>query len=314
VKTLIGGSKHIQQVRESIKRLAQSGSNVLITGEPGTGKSVVAELLHQSGKTSHQPFAKLNTATIDELRLRSIVQSILSKREFLNPITSDHGNFHLPDGAALILDDVDRASGPAQTILADFIEGMDESGSGIRLMLLLNDSPKTLQKEGKIIPALIKLIRPWDAIHMPPLRERVEDIPDLVEHFVFETAREMGLGEVVLDVNAVAVLVRKEWKENVRELKSFVERAMLLSENKETFVLPETLVDEQSELTQMLERIDQGVGFAIDRSMDLIEKRILERVLRKFSFNQSKAARFLKITEDTLRYRMKKLGIHNIQH
>ncbi|MBI4418847.1 MAG: sigma-54-dependent Fis family transcriptional regulator [Ignavibacteriales bacterium] len=314
MKKLIGGSKQIQQVHAAIGRLASSGTNIVITGEPGTGKSVVAELLHETGVNTRKPFVKLDVAGIDEIRLRSIVQSILSSQEFLNPVTSDHGNFHLPDGATLIMDEVDSSSIPAQSIIADFIDGMSTSVAKIRLILLLSDAVRNLVKKEKILPVLAKLTRQWDTIHMPSLRERVEDIPDLIEHFVLETAREMALGDIVIDVNAVAVLVRKEWKGNVRELKTFIERAMLLSENKETFMLPETLLDEQSEVAQMLERIDQGVEFAIDRSMELIEKRILERVLRKFEFNQSRAARFLRITEDTLRYRMKKLGIHNVQH
>lgn len=314
MKTLIGGSRHIQSIRETVRRLASTSADLVITGEPGTGKSVVAELIHSTGSHAQAPFVRLNVALIDEIRLRSMVQSILTSREFLNPSTSDHGNFHLPDGSTLILDEIESASLPAQTIMADFITSVRQKGSGLRFMLLLNEPVKILLNEKRLLPSIGKLIRSWETIAVPALRERVEDIPELIEHFVFETAREMGLGNMVIDVNAVGVLVRKEWRGNVRELKSFIERAMLLSENKDTFVLPDVLVDEQSELTQMLEHIEQGVEFAIDRSMELIEKRILERVLRKFEFNQSRAARFLKITEDTLRYRMKKLGIQNLQN
>ena len=126
---------------------------------------------------------------------------------------------------------------------------------------------------------------------------------------ILERYEHTDSGEVIIDINAVSLLARKEWKGNVEELKSFIGQALMLSEDKETFTLPESLVDEQSELANMLQQINDGIGFALDRSMELIERRILERVLRKFDFNQSRAARFLKITEDTLRYRMKKLGI-----
>lgn len=314
MKTLIGGSKHIQKLREAIGRLASMSADLVITGEPGTGKSVVAELIHAGSPHAQAPFVRLDVASIDEVRLRSLVHSILTNRKFVNPTTSDHGNFHLPDGSTLILDEIESASFPAQTILDDFMTKVRREGGGLRFMVLLNGDVKSLLVEEKLLPSVGKLIRSWETVTVPALRERLEDIPELIEHFVFETAREMGLGSMVIDVNAVGVLVRKEWRGNVRELKSFIERAMLLSENKDTFVLPDVLVDEQSELTQMLEHIEQGVEFAIDRSMQLIEKRILERVLRKFDFNQSRAARFLKITEDTLRYRMKKLGIQNLQN
>jgi len=313
MKSLIGKSKAIQRVCESVQFIGSATSNVIIIGEPGTGKSVAAQSIHEQSADKNMPFAILDTAGIDEIKLRTTVQSILTRREFLNPSTSGHGNFHLPDGATLILDSIDHSSLPAQTILQDFISGMIESRQRIRLILLLNGSLKELTRSGHLLIDFLKITKGWPVVHMPPLRERVEDIPELIEHFVLETAREMNLGEIVIDVNAISVLVRKEWKGNVQELKSFVERAMLLSSDKEVFVLPEGLIDEQSELAQMLERIDKGIDFAIDKSMELIEKKILERVLIKFEFNQSRAARFLKITEDTLRYRMKKLGIYNTQ-
>jgi DNA-binding NtrC family response regulator len=313
VKTLIGKSKAIQRVRENVRSIASSSSHVIVTGEPGTGKSVVAQSIHEQGAGRNTPFAILDTAGIDEMKLRSTVQSILTRREFLNPSTSGHGNFHLPDGATLILDGIDRSSPPAQKIILEFINGMVGTGQKIRLVLLLSGGLKELVRSGQLLSNFQKTTKGWPTIHVPPLREREDDIPELIEHFVLETAKEMDLGEVIIDVNAISILVRKEWKGNVQELKSFVERAMLLSNNKEVFMLPEGLIDEQSELTQMLERIDKGIDFAIDKSMELIEKKILERVLAKFGFNQSRAARFLKITEDTLRYRMKKLGIHNTQ-
>lgn len=309
VKQLIGNSKPIQQVRKKVDLLAKGRKNVLITGEPGTGKSVVAECIHLQSPAKSKPFALLSIPATDELKLRAIVRALLSKRTFINPSTSGHGNFDLPDGATLILDEVDRASHPAQKIVIDLIEGVSKKRFDLRIIVILNGELKQLAQEGKLLKEFKGAVGKWQTIAMPPLRERVDDIPELLEHFVNQTAKEMDLGEVIIDVNALSVLVRKEWKGNIQELKTFVEQAMMLSDDKEMFLLPESLVDEQSELTRMLERIDAGIDFALDNSMELIEKRVLERVLKKFGYNQSKAARFLKITEDTLRYRMKKLGI-----
>lgn len=312
MKAIIGSSKAIQHVRERVEQLCLSSSNVLITGEPGCGKSVVAQTIHEKSAPT-KPYAMLSVAGTEELKLRSITQSILRDRQFINPSTSDHGNFALPDGASVIIYDIDGASIPAQRIILGFLGELVGQGARIRIILLLDGSSRELVREKRILSDIQKLTRDWESLAMPPLRDRIEDIPELVEHFVLETAKEMGLGEIIIDVNAISILVRKEWRGNVQELKTFVEQAMLLSEDKESFMLPEGLLDEQSELTQMLRRIDEGIDFAIDKSMELIEKRIMERVLKKFDFNQSKAARFLKITEDTLRYRMKKLGIHNLQ-
>jgi len=310
VEELIGQSKPIQQVRRKIQQLAKTGKNVIVTGEQGAGKSIVAKSIHQHSTQFANPFVYIDVTSIEELKLRSIIQTILTKREFANPEVSEHGNIQLPDGVSLIIDKVERTSPAAQNTIADFLVELEKKKSnGIRLMLLLTLDPSDLLKQGKLTGRFKDALRGWEKIAIPPLRERRDDIPDLVDYFVRNAADDLGLGEVIIDINAVSLLARKEWKGNVEELKSFIGQALMLSEDKETFTLPESLVDEQSELANMLQQINDGIGFALDRSMELIERRILERVLRKFDFNQSRAARFLKITEDTLRYRMKKLGI-----
>ena len=309
MEELIGQSKPIQQARRKIQQLAKTGKNVIVTGEQGAGKSIVAKSIHQHSTQFANPFVYIDVTSIEELKLRSIIQTILTKREFANPKVSEHGNIQLPDGVSLIIDKVERTSAAAQNTIADFLVDLEKKSHGIRLMLLLTLDPSDLLKQGKLTGRFKDALRGWEKIAIPPLRERRDDIPDLVDYFVRNAADDLGLGEVIIDINAVSLLARKEWKGNVEELKSFIGQALMLSEDKETFTLPESLVDEQSELANMLQRIDDGIEFALDRSMELIERRILERVLKKFDFNQSRASRFLKITEDTLRYRMKKLGI-----
>ena len=309
MEELIGQSKAIQRIRRRIQQLARARRNITIVGEQGVGKSVVAKSIHLRSLYSQKPFVHLVVNIADELNLRSVVQMILTKREFVNPEISQHGNFSLPGGTSLILDNVENLSTPGQRIIIDLLQGLEAKTDDIRTMMLLTSTHRNLIKEGRLVSSFENILKDWDSLAVPPLRERVEDIPELIEHFVRRAAAELNLGEMVIDINAVSILVRKEWKGNIQELKTFVEQAIMLSEGKETFTLPAGLIDEQSELSTMLRRIDDGIEFALDRSMELIERRILERVLMKCGFNQSKAARFLKITEDTLRYRMKKLGI-----
>lgn len=311
MEELIGQSRPIQQIRRKIQQLAKTRKNVLVVGEQGVGKSVVAKSVHLQSSFSTKPFVYLATNSTDELNLRSVVQKILKKHEFANPTTSQHGNFALPEGTTLILDNVENLSAAGQQIILDLLAGLESTHANIRIMLLLTLSPRALMKEGDLLGTFASVLKGWDSVSVPPLRDRREDIPELIEYFVRRAATELKMGEMAIDINAVSLLVRKEWKGNAQELKAFVEQALMLSEDKEIFTLPSSLIDEQSELSAMLRRIDDGVGFAIDRSMELIERRILERVLGKFGFNQSRAARFLKITEDTLRYRMKKLGIRS---
>jgi len=309
LEKLIGRSKPIQKIRKKIQQLARSHDNIIIIGEQGVGKSIVARNIHGKSEHSLKPVVRLAVNTKDELGLSSTVRAILTNHEFLNLDTSPHGNFALPDGTTLILDGVETLSIPGQRMIVELVEGLEKQHHRIRIMMLLQSNFKELIRDGRMIGPFGKTLKRWHRIEVPPLRERPEDIPELVEHFVRGTTKELKMGEMVIDINAISLLVRKEWKGNVKELKAFVEQAIMLSEDKETFALPPSLIDEQSELSSMLHQIDDGIGFALDRSMELIERRILERVLRKFGFNQSRAARFLKITEDTLRYRMKKLGI-----
>ena len=311
MEKLIGQSKPIQKIRRKIVQLGKTRENVIIVGERGVGKSVVAKNIHSKSGHSLKPVVHLSVDSIDELGLSSTVQAILTKYEFVNLDTSPHGNFPLPDGTTLILDGVEKLTVPGQRIIVELIESIEKHSHRIRLMILLSSRYRDLIEDGTLINGFANSFKHWRTVVVPPLRERPEDIPELVEHFVHRATAELKMGKMVIDINAISLLVRKEWKENVQELKAFVEQALMLSEDKGTFTLPSSLIDEQSELSAMLHQIDNGIGFALDRSMELIERRILERVLRKFGFNQSRAARFLKITEDTLRYRMKKLGIHS---
>jgi DNA-binding NtrC family response regulator len=306
---LIGTSKAIRRVRDEVKRLARSKKNVVIIGEVGVGKRLVAEAIHLAGKDADKPYVRVNLASIEPARLRNVIYGVIERGEFYNPIAAEHGDFTLVEGSTLILEDVDSAGFAAQKAVCDLLESPLQRKRALRIMLLFREEVREGAKRGKIMKCLLDETKDWETIVIPPLRERGEDIPDLIEHFVKETSKDLGMEGMVIDPNAIAVLVRQEWEENVQQLKRTVERSILLSPDKEVFKLPADLVSEEAELARILDRINEGIDFALDSSMEIIEKGILQRTLEKFEFNQSRAARFLKITEDTLRYRMKRLGI-----
>ena len=208
-----------------------------------------------------------------------------------------------------IIEDIDRSGLTAQNSVCELLSFFRKQKRDVRQIMLLQ-TPMTLAlKNGAVLPCLLEETKRWETIKIPPLRERQEDIPDLVEYFVAQIGKDLGFEGMIIDSNAIGVLVRQEWKENVQELKRLVERSIVLSREKDVFRLPAGLVNEQAELSRIITRIDEGAEFALDNSMEIIEKGILIRTLEKFEFNQSRAARFLKMTEDTLRYRMKRLGI-----
>jgi DNA-binding NtrC family response regulator len=310
---IIGQSKRIDQIRSNAQKLSRSKKHVLILGEPGVGKGELAEKIHKGSKEARKPCVSIALDTIDETKFSDLVDSIIKDRQFRNPLTPQFGSFRLPAGSSLIFEHVDGASLLNQRYLCRLIESAGEKGPAIRFVITLGESPALAFRAGRLQECLYTELRSWAQLEIPPLRERPEDIPDLVEHFVKELGKKHKLGDVVIDINAMSVLVRHEWKGNVRELKESIERSILESEDQTTFNLPKELVNEHAEVNRMLERIEQGISFSIDHSLDIIERRVLERVLGRFELNQSKAADFLRITEDTLRYRMKRLGIPTAQ-
>jgi DNA-binding NtrC family response regulator len=310
---IIGRSKRIEQVRASAQKLSRSKRNIIILGEPGAGKSDIAEKIHQASSNSKKPCVSLTLDSIDEAKFLDVVDGIITDRHFRNPLTPQFGSFRLPAGSCLVIEHVDHASLLNQRYLCRLIESAEEKSLGLRFMLIMERPPAQVYRDGRLHEGLHSQLRSWGHLEVPPLRERPEDIPQLVEYFVKELGKKHKLGDVVIDINAMSVLIRHEWKGNVRELKESIERSILESEDKATFNIPKELVNEQAEVSRMLKWIEEGASFSIDHSLDLIERRILERVLGKFELNQSRAAEFLRITEDTLRYRMKRLGIPTAQ-
>jgi DNA-binding NtrC family response regulator len=306
---IVGSSQAVKRVRDEVRRLSRGRKNVVVIGEVGVGKGHAAEAIHTESRDAKKPFVRLNVAGTDPSRLKKIVEMVIETGEFNNPIAPDHGNFELVEGSTLILEDLDRSGFAAQQSICQLLSSLRKSKRALRIIILLHSPVAKAVKDGVMLQCIVDETRNWDIISIPPLRERAEDIPELVEYFVKQVSTDLGIDGMVIDVNAIGVLVRQEWKENVQELKRLVERSIVLSRDKEVFKLPAGLVNEQAELTRMLDRIEEGSDFALDNSMQIIEKGILLRTLEKFEFNQSRAARFLKVTEDTLRYRMKKLGI-----
>jgi DNA-binding NtrC family response regulator len=178
----------------------------------------------------------------------------------------------------------------------------------IRLILTMKADPTELLESRKLLDDLYGKIQDFEKVEIPPLRQRPEDIPLLVKHFANEISRELGIGDLVIDINAIDVLVRQSWEENIRELKAVVDKCVLFS-SEGKFMLPPELVDEKTEVVKMINNIMAGQEFVLDKSLDLIEKGIIERALDRFGFNQSMAAKFLGMTEQTFLYKLKRLGI-----
>jgi len=314
---IIGKSKAVDQLLKQIDRLAKSRNDVVIVGEAGVGKGAVAKTIFARSKTANgnQSFMSINLSVLDDRELEAILFGYDRGVEGL-PYTSKRGLFEQANGGTVLIEEIEEASFRNQMKILNFINerttrrigGTSAEPVDIRLILTMKASPAELVEQRKLLEDLFVKVSQFEKVEIPPLRQRPEDIPLLVKHFTAEICKELGLGELVIDINAIDVLIRQSWRENIRELKAVVDKCVLFS-HEGRFMLPPELVDEKTEVVKMINNIMAGQAFVLDKSLDAIEKGIIERALDKFGFNQSRAAQFLGMTEQTFRYKLKRLGI-----
>lgn len=317
-ETIVGRSKSVEQLKKQIAKLAKANKDVIIIGEPGVGKGVVARRIHteQYGQVSDQhPYLSVNASVIDDRELEAVLFGFEKGVPGMPP-TTKRGLFELAENGTLLIEEVEDASFRNQMKILDFLQtriakrmGGDEGREiKTRIILSLKYAPKELVNTHKIYEDFGSKLLSLETLQIHPLRERPEDIPILVKHFVNEISRDLGIKDVAIDINAIDVLVRHPWKENIRELKAVIDKSILFSSGGK-FVLPAELTDEKTEVVKMINNVISGQEFVLDNSLDVIEKGIIERALAKFGFNQSRAASFLGMTEQTLRYKLKRLAI-----
>lgn len=314
---IIGKSRSVEQLLKQIHALAKTRRDVVIVGEAGVGKGAVAKNLYSLGETEEgiKPFMSINLSVLDDKELEAVLFGFDRGVEGL-PYTTKRGLFELANGGTVLIEEIEEASFRNQMKILHFmneraarrIGGTRSEPIDIRLIVTVKEDLKTLVEKRKLLEDLYSKMADFDRITIAPLRERPEDIPLLVKHFASELTKELGIGELIIDINAIDVLVRQTWKENIRELKAVVDKSVLFS-NGGRFMLPPELVDEKTEVVKMINNITTGQDFVLDKSLDAIEKGIIERALQKFGFNQSRAAGFLGMTEQTLRYKLKRLNI-----
>lgn len=311
---IVGKSKSVENLIRDIRQLGSARSDVVIVGEAGVGKGAVAKDIYLQAKGDN-PFLSINLSVIDDKELEAVLFGFDRGVEGL-PYTSKRGLFEQANGGTLLIEEVEEASFRNQMKILNFINerktrrigGAVNENVDIRLIITLKSDPVDLVEKRKLLQDLCTKILEFERIDIPPLRQRPEDIPLIVKHFSHEISKELGVGEIAIDINAIDILVRQPWRENIRELKAVVDKCVLFS-NDGRFMLPPELVDEKTEVVKMINNIMAGQEFILDRSLDVIEKGIIERALERFGFNQSKAAQFLGMTEQTFRYKLKRLGI-----
>ncbi len=315
---IIGKSSAMQRLVELLALVAPSEATVLITGESGTGKGLVARAIHANSPRSQGPLVEVNCAAIPE----NLMESELfghDKGAFTGADKPRRGRFAQADGGSIFLDEVGELSLPMQAKLLRVLQdghiqrvGSDQAiAVNVRILAATNRDLQRMTQEGTFREDLYYRLNVV-AVEVPPLRQRKEDIPLLVEHFLKTFAAKNKRTVRGITPRAMDLLVRYDWPGNVRELENVMERAVILlrGEYLTEAELPLHLqkAAASAPLTSQRERGLEDEEPAPSMTLAEMERRLIVQVLEETGGNKSEAARRLGITRRTLKLKLKKYG------
>ncbi|HEY9277123.1 MAG TPA: sigma-54 dependent transcriptional regulator [Methylotenera sp.] len=300
---LVGTSPAMQQLFESIRQVAPEKATVLIAGETGTGKELVARAIHAGSPRNHGLFVAVNCAAIPHEMLESELFGH-EKGAFTGAIKDRVGKFELADGGTLFLDEITEMPMPLQAkLLRALQENIIERVGGnrpiavdIRVVAATNRDPREAIKDGKLREDLYYRLNVF-RIDLPALKARKSDIPSLAQHFLAKR-------RVDISQEAIDALTRYDWPGNVRELENVLERAAIISGNQT--VLPKHLPNEMVSLApaRVQETSAAASSLALPPAIEALERQMITEALAATQGNKSKAAKLLEISERSLWYKL----------
>ncbi len=314
--SMVGQSSAMTNVFDIIKQVAEKDTTVLITGESGTGKELVARRIHELSGRNKGPFVALNCAAIPE----SLIESELFGHErgaFTHAVDRRLGHFELADGGTLFLDEIGELSLAVQVKMLRFLQDQEFFRVGrskairvnVRIIAATNKNLEDLIIDKKFRQDLYYRINVIN-VCMPALRDRFEDIPNLISHFVQKFSPLYGRRKLELTSDAMMTLVEYHWPGNVRELENVMESLMALAKNDSVCAedLPKKLKVRNGEANGMRAAIP-AEGMKFEDAERLFETEMILKALKKTNYVQTRAAELLGISRRILKYKMDKLGI-----
>lgn len=301
---LIGKSSQIESIYRMIARVASSKSTILIQGETGTGKELVARAIHYRSSCKSNPFIKVNCAALPS----DLLESELFGHEqgaFTGAIKKKEGRFELANKGTLLLDEISETTTAFQVKLLRVLqkEGEFERVGGtktikadVRVIATTNQKLEKNVREGKFREDLYYRLNVIP-IFLPSLRERKEDIPLLVHHFLRKYNRQNGAKIESISSQSLALMQDYNWPGNIRELENIIERAVVMTEGK--VILPEYLSLKVSSEEEIISRSEK-------MTLEEMEKRLIENTLQKMRGNRTRTAEMLGVTARTIRNKIKK--------
>ena len=313
-ENIVSKNEKMQKMFDVIKKVSQYKSTVLISGESGTGKELVARALHYNSDRSQSPFIAVNCGAIPENLLESELFGH-AKGAFTDAIRTKKGLFEEADGGTLFLDEIGELPGQLQVKLLRVLQEGEIRRIG---------ESKPIQIDVRIVAATVKdLSKEVNEghfredlfyrlnvlpIHIPPLRERKEDIPLLIQHFIGKYNQTMNKNVADVDHNALDTLMNYKWYGNVRELENTIERAIVLSE-KNNIVLENLPIEIQNFKEEVQLEVLSEEEYSIKKASKSLEVNLIKKALRRTKGNHTHAARLLEISHRALLYKIKEYGI-----
>jgi DNA-binding NtrC family response regulator len=301
VEDLIGKSEAIKKVLKDIESVAQSNSSVVITGESGTGKELVARAIHSNSTRRYFPLVSVHCGALTE----SLLESELfghEKGAFTGAMYNRKGRFEMADNGTIFLDEIATISTKMQIDLLRVLEskkfvrvgGNKEISSDFRVICATNRDLKSMVENGTFREDLFYRLNVVN-IFVPPLRERIEDIPLLVDYFIGKYCTSMNRQPVTIESAALRRLEEFSFPGNVRELENMIERAIVIGNGKK--ITLRDLPLEKSIISNSVESLDE------------LEKLHILQILNKYSWNISRTAKALKVDRVTLYNKISKYGL-----
>lgn len=301
VEDIIGNSKAMIKVFKEVEKVAQSNSSVIIAGESGTGKELIAIAIHSNSQRKYFPLVSVHCGALTE----SLLESELfghEKGAFTGAMFNRKGRFEMADGGTIFLDEIATISPKMQVELLRVLEsksfvrvgGNKEITSDFRVICATNKDLKKMVDEGEFREDLYYRLNVV-SITVPPLRERTEDIPILVDYFINKYCTSMSRDLITIDPAALKRLTEYNFQGNVRELENMIERAIVIGNDKE--IRLKDLPFEKNIVTNTIESLADH------------EKKHVLQILNKYDWNISRTAKALKVDRVTLYNKIKKYGL-----
>lgn len=313
---IVGRGRSMREIFQTVERVAPTRATVLLAGESGVGKDMIARAIHQNSPRKTHPFVKINCTAIPENLMESELFGY-EKGAFTGATTSKPGKFEQADGGTVFLDEIGDVPGNIQVKLLRILQErqFERLGSNttrnvdVRVIAATNVDLRAALEEGRFREDLYYRLNVVP-INIPPLRERKEDIPFLAIHFVRKLSSELGTEAKEITPAAMDRLVEHPWPGNVRELENTIERSLVLGSGEVLQAADIRLEaprgsNSQATATQQSPLLPEG------ETLEHWEQMIIREALRRAKGNKSQAARMLGLTRNALRYRLSQMGLES---